>query len=296
MGESVEKRSKGLTIVLVLLLLGLTAAIVVLFNKLNDTKEEAADVQELLETQREALEQDLSALQLQFGSLKTDNDSIKVLANEQQEKIEKLLQVNATNIQKIKLYQKELSTLREVLKTYIAQVDSLNQKNKVLVQENREVKSQLEVARSETIRLNEEKQDLNIKVQQASVLAISEIVASAVNDRGREIDRVGRVEMLKACFDIRKNNIVAAGEKAFYARFKDPDGNLLPHPDGVTFPFQGQNVGCSAVRIIDYENEDIPVCIFWYCGEKGLTTEGKYTVDIFVEGSLVGSGSFILKK
>ena len=296
MEDTPEKKGKGLTIVLIILLLGFSAAIIVLYTKLSDTQKDAVEVQNILESQKQTLAEELTYLQGEFGTLQTDNDSIKSLASDQQEKIEKLLQVNASNVQKIKLYQKELGTLRDVLKGYISQVDSLNQKNKILVDENRQVRSQLAVARNETIRLSEEKQDLNTKIEQASVLTISDVRGAAINNKGKEIDRINRVEMLRACFDVRKNNIISSGEKTFYARFKDPDGNLMPHPDGITFTVQGETVNCSSVRRIMYENEDIEVCIFWTAGGSGLSSPGKYTVDIFVDGRMAGSGSFILRK
>ncbi|HQH41095.1 MAG TPA: hypothetical protein PK825_05070, partial [Bacteroidales bacterium] len=65
----------------------------------------------------------------------------------QQDRIKKLLAINATNVEKINLYKKELVTLREIMKSYIVQIDSLNRRNMQLVEENEEVKERLDQAR-----------------------------------------------------------------------------------------------------------------------------------------------------
>ena len=61
----------------------------------------------------------------------------------QKNKIVQLLSVNASNVQLIKKYKSEITTMREIMKSYIVQIDSLNTRNKMLVSENTEIKQQI---------------------------------------------------------------------------------------------------------------------------------------------------------
>ena len=54
-------------------------------------------------------------------------------------RIVKLLSINASNVQLIKKYKSEITTMREIMKSYIVQIDSLNTRNKILVAENTEI-------------------------------------------------------------------------------------------------------------------------------------------------------------
>ena len=73
---------------------------------------------------------------------------------------------------------------------------------------------------------------------------------------------------------------------------KSPDGYLLTSESMPTFEYQGMNVGYSAVREVDYQNEDVDVSIY-YRG-SGFT-EGQYTIEIYTDGNLIGSGSVSMR-
>jgi FtsZ-binding cell division protein ZapB len=289
------KSSKGLTIFLIVVILGLTAAIVVLYSKMGQQKEESAVVQEALEQQKEMLRTELTDLNGQYDGLKSNNDSMNQLIGKQQEKIKKLLGERASNAELIVKYKKELSTLREVLKSYIAQVDSLNTKNMQLVQENTEVKTNLDQARTENIKLNEEKSQLSTQVQKAKVLSAANIIVTPLNKRGKEEDNAGKTLKIKTCFVIRENATAEAGNKDVYVRITRPDGAVLAISESDVFDFQGQQIVYSAKRVVEYENKDIEVCIFWDNTQNQLML-GDYTVDIFAEGNMIGTSKFNIKK
>ena len=89
--------------------------------------------------QLEAEYQDLS-LELEGYSYKTDNDSLLQRLNQEQTRVQLLLEelrtVKATNARRIAELKKELASVRKVLVYYIAQVDSLNKVNTKLVAED----------------------------------------------------------------------------------------------------------------------------------------------------------------
>jgi len=232
------KTNKGMLILLVIIILILGAAVGVMLSKLDDQKKEAAEVQEILEYQKKNLEDDLTDLQDQFGSLQTNNDSLMNLASQQQEKITKLLAIQADNAYKIKTYQKELETLRGVLRNLIVQVDSLNQSNLALRAEKMELSKNLAAERAQRSRLTEDKERLTSTVQKAQVLSAADIVTIGLNNRSRENQRVRNIEKLKTCFTIRENQVASVGERVIYLVISKTDKKVLTNSANDTFPTQ----------------------------------------------------------
>jgi FtsZ-binding cell division protein ZapB len=292
--ENKPKSGKGLTILLTIIALILLSAVVVLFYRLNDTKKQATETEQYLETQKKSLTNELQDLIGEYDALKTNNDTLNQKLTEQQDKIKKLLNVQASSIQKIRLYEKELKTLRDVLKSYIAQVDSLTTKNQQLIQENVDVKSRLDVARDENVKLSTEKEDLSSKVQKAAVITTSNIAVTPLNKRGKDEDKSTRITKLRVCFTLRENAIAPAGSKEVYIRITRPDEMVLAYSEGDVFEFQGQQIVYSAKRQVEYENKDLDVCVFW--DSNATLIVGTYTVDIFTDGALIGTSKFTIKK
>lgn len=230
----------------------------------------------------------------EYDALKTNNDSMNKMIAGQQEKIKRLLSERAGNITLITKYKKELGTLREVLKSYIAQVDSLNTRNQQLVQENVQVKTNLEQARTENIKISQEKDQLSNQVQKAAVITTSNIVVTPLNKRGKDENKLKNMMKVKVCFTMRENAIAKAGTKDVYLRITRPDGNVIAYSQTDVFDFQGQQIAFSAKRQVDYENKDIDVCIFWDNNKQLIL--GEFTVDIFTDGNLIGTTKFTIKK
>ena len=285
---------KGIMVLLAIIILVLGASVGIMLSKLSDLKKESAEVQEVLELQKQTLEEDLTDLQDQFGSLQTNNDSLQFLAAEQQEKITKLLAIQSDNVYKIKMYQKELGTLREVLKDYIIQVDSLNQRNLALTEEKRELSKSLAQERARRERLSEDKDKLTSTVQKAQLLSVADVVTQGLNTRSKETQRVRNIDKLKTCFTVRENQIASAGEKVFYLVIIKPDKKVLANKSGDTFPLQeGGDIVYAAKRTIEYENVDIEPCI--YVDNNNQLIAGLYEVKIYCDGYLLGTNTFELK-
>ena len=78
-------------------------------------------------------------------------------------RIVKLLSINASNVQLIKKYKSEITTMREIMKSYIVQIDSLNTRNKILVAENTEIRQQITQVRNTNTELSKVKEELTFK-------------------------------------------------------------------------------------------------------------------------------------
>ncbi len=281
------------TIILTVLVVILAISLGLLYLQYNKKKSDDAIVQEALKEEKNSLTNELRDMMSEYEGLKSDNDSLNRKIDKQQDRIKNLLAVNYGNIEKIKLYKKELTTLREIMKSYIVQIDSLNTKNQKLVSENTEVKSALDVARKSNEDLSKEKEDLNSKVQMASVLSAKDIKVTPLNKRGKDTERASRVLKIQVCFTLRENSIIPAGEKDVFLRLTRPDDLVLATSEQDLFSYDGKKIVYSAKRTIAYENKDIDACIFWDNG--GQLIPGNYKTDLFSDGKLIGSSTFILK-
>jgi hypothetical protein len=56
----------------------------------------------------------------------------------------------------------------------------------------------------------------------------------------------------------------------------------------------GEQFIYSAMREIDYQGEDLDVCVY-YGNENEQFSKGEYTVDIYSGGALIGNGQLLFK-
>ena len=289
-----NKPNKGIAVLLAIVVLILGAIVGVLLFNLSDLKKESAKKEAFLEDQKANLENELTDLNEQFGTLQTNNDSLKNLASEQQEKIAKLLTIQADNTYKIRMYRTELETLRGILKHMYHQIDSLNQLNISLTAEKTELAKHLAAERSQSAKLSEEKKQMISTVQKAQILQAADIQTTGLTNRGKETPRERNIDKLKTCFTVRENTVAAAGERTFFLVITKPDKKTLNNKNNDVFLMQdGVAVVYTDKRSIDYENKDVEVCIF--TDNNGRLTEGNYDVKIYCDGYHVGSSSFILR-
>jgi hypothetical protein len=290
------KPTKSLTGLLTVLIALLVVLIAVMAWLLWDLKQEKEKTSDLEEEKIELIEQ-FQGLSREYEYLKTDNDSMNILLEEKQQDIQKLItdlnRTRANSISEINKYKLELNTLRDVLKSYIVQVDSLNQANLALRQENvkaREIITRVETQLQEELKI---KEDLSAKVEIGSQINAEGLNAVAINQRGREINRIGRVDKIKVCFTLKRNAIARPGERTVFLRILRPDNLVLTSSADNLFMLANEPLVYSASRDLVYENVDIDLCIFW--ANDGSLIPGNYTAEIYTDGILLGSTVFTLK-
>ena len=175
------------TIIVVLILAGVTAY---LFINLNKQKEENAAIKELAEIDKKEMENEYQQFAQQYSEMKTqiNNDSIVAQLTAEQEKTQRLLnelrRVKSTDAIEITRLKKELATVRAVIRSYVMEIDSLNKVNANLTQENTRVKGQYEAATRQIEGLSTEKRSLSEKVAIAAQLDATGISLVAKNKRG----------------------------------------------------------------------------------------------------------------
>ena len=77
-------------------------------------------------------------------------------------------QVKKVSYEQIAQYRQEVTTLRNIMKNYVVQVDSLNRRNEKLMAENQQVKENFAQSESKNQQLEKEKESLKEKVKMAA--------------------------------------------------------------------------------------------------------------------------------
>lgn len=290
-----QTRSK---IILGIILAILAGAVVYLFI---NTKSKDAAISEMaaqFELEKEELTDEYSQLSLQYEGygLRIGNDSLATLLDTERYKVQRLLEelktTKATNARRIGELRKELESLRGIIKHYVAQIDSLNTINSKLKAENIAVNQRYQEAKGNVETLSEEKKVLTEKVTLASILDAKNISVETLTSKGRKATKISKTEQLKFTFTIAKNISAPTGEKYIYVRIIKPDDTPLVKSNDNVFMFENKFINYSARRPIEYEGEDIPVTIFWDVEE--YLNAGKYRIEIFADGYMIGQSNFSL--
>jgi cell division protein FtsB len=289
-----QKNKSGLLFIL-FLVIALLAVVTWLYI---DQRQTTDEIETALTAEKDSLQSHLVQLRDDYDELMTDNDSLNQHLNEEKEKIDDLLAeiktVKATNYYKIKQLQNELGTLRTVAKSYIRQIDSLNTMNQELVAENILVKNEIKAAKSQNVELSEQNKNLSGKVEMASALGTKELRAYPINKRGKENNKINKIQKIKVTFTLKENVLAQAGERDIYVRIAGPDDYILAKSEQDLFEFEGQQIVYSAKRPVNYTNDDLEVTIFW--DNNGALITGTYEVYIFADGNEIGDTQFIIQE
>lgn len=229
-----------------------------------------------------------------YDTLKTNNDSLNAGLLKEKQRIVRLLSINASNIQLIKKYKSEITTMREIMKSYIVQIDSLNTRNKILAAENTEIHQQITQVKNTNTELSKVKNELSTKVEIASVIQAKDIVAVSLNKKRKETTRIKLLDKLRICFTLRENPLAKAGPKEVFMRVIRPDSLVITTSSGNLFDYKGNKIIYSASRTVDYMNQDVEMCIF--LDNTGDFIIGNYTVELYLEDNIIGRTNFMLSK
>ena len=176
-------------------------------------KHNMKEMETVLTEEKDSLANELRRISFAFDTLKTNNDTLNANLARDKEKIVKILEINESNVRLIRQYKKEIKTMREIMKSYIVQIDSLNTRNKLLVAENTEIQQEMKQVKSTNTELSKVKDELSSKVEVASVVQAKDIVAVPLNKKRKETNKISLLDKLRICFTLRENPIAKAGQK-----------------------------------------------------------------------------------
>jgi chromosome segregation ATPase len=253
----------------------------------------------LIRAEKDSIASELKKMATGYDSMRTENDSLSKTIGVAQVKVKDLLseveQVKNVSYQQITKYRQEVTTLRDIMRNYIVQIDSLNLKNQRLMTENTSVKQEVTEARTVNQQLEEQKKKLEQTVTLASQLEANELKATGITSKGKEQIKAIKIEKIKIDFVLSKNQTAKRGSKNIYVRIQRPDQILLMRSEKDLFKFEDMRIPYSVMRAVEYEGNDIPVSIYWDNTSESPLIPGKYTVDVFADERNIGSTAFEVK-
>lgn len=287
------------------IIVSLTAALVLLFGigtylwiALQDSEErneELKQVEAYVALEKEEMLNDLQMARQQYDELKIniDNDSLLFKLEQEQRRTQELLEelerTKATDAAEIRRLKNELATLRGVLESYIIQIDSLHRENSQLRTRNDELVAANRRVEIERNNLAEEREVLEERVTLASQLDATNVRMVLLKRSGSETEKLRRAKQIKVSFTISKNITAATGEKTVYVRIMNPDQEPLAKNLSDTFLYEDREIGYSMKRNFEFTGEEQALELYWDIEET--LQKGNYTVSIFVDGNMIGSGS-----
>lgn len=283
-------------IIIGLLLIG---ALVFLGIRLSQANKANEEMIQLFELEKQEMENEYSTFATQYDEMQillTNDSLVAQLEREKlrtQQLLEELRATKASNAAEITRLKKELKTVRAVMRSYVMQIDSLNQANEKLSKENKRVRTQYVEATKKVEVLQEEAKNLSDKVTLASQLDATGIAIHPRNKRGKETNSVKNIVKFAIDFTIVKNITAPTGERTIYVRITKPDGSVLTKNSGSTFAYENTKLEYSIKKLIEYTGEEQSVTVYWDVEE--FLNPGEYTVYLFSDGVMIGERSFTLE-
>lgn len=267
-------------------------------KEMNDIRTQMA-----IEEEKRNLEAEYANLAFEYdrfegSKILINNDSlINQLENEKlkvqrlQEELKTTKNIDAKRINELK---KELATLRSVMRAYVIQIDSLNTLNQKLTAENREVSNKYRKATETASQLQKDNDELAQKVTLASKLDAIGISVNTLNSKGKNTDRISKIEYIEVNFSIAKNVTAQPGERFIYLRIIKPDNDVLIKNRNDLFVYEDAEINYSAKKLVEYDSEETPVTLYWTVEE--YLYPGVYRMEIFADGEKIGEKSITLQK
>lgn len=290
------KTSSGI-IILSILLAVLIGALGFLGYILLDKEQENRELQELAELDKEEMKNQYKEFDLQYQELQKQLSNDSLIAQIEEERrhtqalLEELERTKSTDAAEITRLKKEIETLRKVLRSYVMQVDSLNQLNQALVNENTQIKEQVAEANDRINNLSSERNELKNKVDIAAQLDATGFWVKGLNKRSKETKKVKDVKKLSFGFTIVKNVTASNGQKIIYARILRPDNSVMGKKGSITY--ESTNLDYTEKKYIEYTGEEQSVTM--YSDVEEYLEAGTYKLFIFCDGQMIGQKNFTLE-
>lgn len=285
-----EKSLKTTMFILIGVVVALVAILVYVWSQKSTLIGELEDEKRDLTEQMENLQSDYASLSSDYDSINSQLDTSRAeVAN----LIERIKKTDATNRAKMRQYEKELGTLRSIMRNYIVQIDSLNTLNHKLTADAAAARREAAASKAENAQLSRQVEDLSDQVAAGAVMKARGLRIEAYNSSDKITDRSSRVVRLLTSLSLVENELAPKGQVRVYIRVKDPDGIILTNSNRTSFTYNGETMVASASRLVDYEGKEVDLSI--YLNDIPGYQKGIYTVEAYTEQAKLGSAELMLR-
>ena len=285
-----EKKLKRTMWILVVVAVALVAVLGYVWSQKSSLISELEDEKRDLTEQMENLQNDYATLSSDYDNINSQLDTSRA---EVADLLERIKKTNATNRAKMRQYEKELGTLRSIMRNYIVQIDSLNTLNHKLTAEAAAAKREAAASRAESAQLSQQVENLTGQVAAGSVIKARGLHIAAYNSSDKVTDRSSRTVRLLTSLSLVENDLAPKGPVRVYIRVKDPDGIILTNSNRTSFTFNGETMVASASRRVDYEGSEVELSI--YLNDIPEYRKGVYTVEAYTEQAFLGKSELMLR-
>ena len=285
------KRLKAVMIAMIIVALGLGGYLYYVHSSKSALVEE-------LEWEKQEVMDSLMTLQREYAGLSSDYEAINIQLDSSKEEISQLIErmnkADVTNRSLIRQYQKELGTLRSIMKNYIVQIDSLNESNKKYKADAAAARREAAESRKQSDELSKKVEGLSSKVAVGSVIKARGLKLEAFTNGDKKTDRSSRVKKMIVSLALVENDLAEKGPVRVYVRVKDPNGLLLTNDSQRTFSVAGgEQMICTASREVDYQGQEVEMAI--YVNDITDFEKGVYTVEAYTSSAKLGEAELMLR-
>ena len=293
---------KGIVIIVITILLGTNGLLLWQFFDKKNHLDQANQTIVTTTAEKDALQVQLNQFKVEFEKLKTDNSTLQNQLTEKDEQIK----AKFAEIQKIILLggpaqiaraKAELAKLKEMNDVYTVQIDSINKVNAQLLAANDSLNTNLSQERSKNNSLLSENDRLFSKVSAGSVLKAMNVKTEGFRfkSNGDEVltNKAKQVQKFRTKFVLAENRVIHNGAIDFYVRVLGPDGDVMKSTNKESFKTASGDLIYTIKQTVEYTNSDTPVDISF--GKGGSFEKGKYNVEIYHAGAVIGKSVIELK-
>lgn len=299
-----EKKDQGKNIIIIVLVLLVIISGIKLYTDYVDRTKKSEEIL-LLSTENNDLNKRLDSVTYQLDLRIQEIEKLGGDVKSLEEVRDQLVAERNTSRQRSS---SEIVALNEKIKGYndmIVEKDQeileLRAMNQQLFTENQDLKTTQAEIEEEVAQLNIQKEDLQAKVNVASMLKAENIEIVAVNSKGKERVETTKdfknrqIERIKVSFNLADNKVAEKGPRNIYVQVLAP--NAQPIFDVAkgsgTFMMDGAEQFYTVKQDVIFNNTEQELTFFY---EKGSDyVSGIHQVKIYVDNYEVGSKTFTVK-
>jgi cell division protein ZapB len=234
----------------------------------------------------------------EIDSLGGDINDLLVAQEQITEERDQLQRTRTANRQLIGRLRRKTDGYEELLREKDKEIKKLLEVNEVLVTENTGLKVDKNKLNQSIVALNEDKVQLEEKVEVASRLKAEAIQVIAVAKSGKERSGVlknRQLDKLKVAFKISTNEVAPLEAKEIMIRVIDENDQVIfdVNRGSGSFIINGKETFYTASQDILFDNSGQQLTFIY---EKGSEYDpGTYKMEVFTDGYLMGAVSFAVK-
>ncbi|MCB0507329.1 MAG: hypothetical protein KDD21_03405 [Bacteroidetes bacterium] len=180
-------------------------------------------------------------------------------------------------------------------------IDSLLAVNQQLSLERDSITGELNTTIQQKQVADEENQKMKDRIDKASILSTSnmECTPIRITKKGKEdeVSKAKDAEKLRVCFDLLQNKIAPSGKTDLAVRIISPDGSTIQMASlgsgTLNEATTGNEIPYTYNISPDYQNDTKTVCSYW--AQTFKFASGKYSVEVYQNGFLIGQSTFTMK-